>query len=169
MHSHNKVTVVEVMGRRCGDIALHAGISGGAEYILIPEVSYDMSAICCGLQRSAEFGKKSNLILLAEGAGKLEVFCEELERCSGIHPRQTRLGFIQRGGSPTYRDRLLACRLGVAAVDLLMQGKSNRVVFVRQSAVMDMDLREALKVEKSLMKTYIVWYWHWHEAASFAG
>ena len=148
MHSHNKVTVVEVMGRRCGDIALHAGIAGGAEYILVPEVPYDMEAICQGLRQSAERGKKSNLILLAEGAGKLEPFCEELEKRSGISPRQTRLGFIQRGGSPTYRDRLLACRLGIYAVDLLMSGTADRVVGIRQERIIDCDLREAVSMTK---------------------
>ena len=148
MNSHNRVTVVEVMGRRCGNIALHAGITGGAEYILVPEMPYNLADIAQNITESAKLGKKSILIVLAEGAGKMEEFCEELEGLCHIKPRQTRLGYIQRGGSPTYRDRLLACRFGVAAVDLLMQGKSDRVVGIRQDRLTDMDLYEALQVKK---------------------
>lgn len=99
MQSHNKVTVVEVMGRHCGDIALHAGMTGGAEYILIPEIPYDIDEICKGILQSEKQGKRSNLIVIAEGACKMEDFCTEFEKKTGIIPRQTRLGFIQRGGS----------------------------------------------------------------------
>lgn len=148
MDSHNRVTVVEVMGRHCGDIALHAGIAGGAEYILVPEVPYSVEGIAKDIELSAQLGKKSILVVLAEGAGRVEEFCEKFENYSSVKLRQTRLGYIQRGGSPTYRDRLLACQLGTAAVDLLLEGKSSRVVGKRRSEIIDMDIREALEMKK---------------------
>lgn len=148
MQSHNKVTFVEVMGRHCGDIALHAGLTGGAEYILVPEVPFDIRKIAEEITASANSGKKSNLVILAEGAGKLEEVCEQFEKFSGIKPRQTRLGFIQRGGSPTHEDRLLACRFGIAAVDLLKDRKTNRVVGLRDGKIFDMDLMEAVSMKK---------------------
>ncbi len=148
MQSHNKVTFVEVMGRRCGDIALHAGISGGAEFILVPEVPYDIGEISRKITDGAAKGKKSNLIVLAEGAGDVDKICVEFCRLTGITPRKTRLGHIQRGGSPTYRDRLLACRFGTAAVDLLMRGESNRVVGIRDGKIIDCDIVEALAMKK---------------------
>lgn len=147
MQSHNKVTFVEVMGRRCGDIALNAGISGGAEYVLVPEVRYDIRDIADKIKGSAASGKKSNLVVVAEGAGNMEALCEEFERYSGIKPRQTRLGFIQRGGSPTYQDRLFACRLGIRAVELLEEGKTHRAVGIKEGALYDIDLAEALSLQ----------------------
>ena len=148
MQSHNKVTFVEVMGRECGDIALHAGIAGGVEHILVPEVPFDLHEIAKDISKSAALGKMSNMIIMAEGVGRMEEICEEFEKISGIRPRQTRLGFIQRGGSPTYFDRLLACRFGIAAVELLKAGSKNRVVGVKGSRVFDMDLFEALSMKK---------------------
>ncbi len=150
MQSHNKVTFVEVMGRSCGDIALHAGLTGGAEYILVPEVPFDIKHIAEEIAKSAVLGKKSNLVVMAEGAGRMEDICLEFEKYSGIKPRQTRLGFIQRGGSPTYRDRLLACLFGIEAVRLLEQGKSGRVVGIRGGSVIDEDISAALAKKKEI-------------------
>ncbi|MBO4217160.1 MAG: 6-phosphofructokinase [Clostridia bacterium] len=148
MQSHNKVTFVEVMGRRCGDIALHAGLTGGAEYILVPEVPFDIKKIAEEIAQSAVRGKKSNLVVMAEGAGRMEDVCIEFEKYSGIKPRQTRLGFIQRGGSPTYRDRLLACLFGIEAVRLLAAGRTDRAVGIRGEKIIDDDIYEALKKKK---------------------
>lgn len=152
MDSHNKVTFVEVMGRHCGDIALHAGITGGAEHILVPEMPCSIKEIADDIVAGAKRGKKSNLIVLAEGAGKLEDVCAEFEKLSGITPRQTRLGFIQRGGSPTHRDRMLATRFGMAAVEALAAGRTNRVIGVRNDMIVEDDLFEALAKPKIFNK-----------------
>lgn len=152
MQSHNKVTVVEVMGRRCGDIALHAGMTGGAEYILIPEVPYDMNEICDGIVQSEKQGKRSNLIVIAEGACKMEDFCAEFEQKTGIVPRQTRLGFIQRGGSPTHIDRYIGGLFGIYAVKAIIEGKRCRAIGLNKSKVYDADIAEVLKMEKTADK-----------------
>ena len=148
MQSHNKVTFVEVMGRSCGDIALHAGITGGAEYILVPEMPFDMKEIAKSIAESANKGKKSNLVVVAEGAGKTETLCEEFEKLSGIKPRQTRLGFIQRGGSPTYFDRLLACEFGIQTVKNVISGASNTVVGLSRGETITVGIKDALAMKK---------------------
>ena len=148
MQSHNKVTFVEVMGRRCGDIALHAAVTGGAEYVLIPEVPFDLRKIAQEIAENARYGKKSNLIVVAEGAGKMEDLCREFEEISGICPRQTRLGFIQRGGSPTHLDRLLAEQFAMAAVDRLMQGGESEVIGIRSGRVIHEEIGLALSRSK---------------------
>lgn len=149
MQSHNKVTVVEVMGRHCGDIALHAGMTGGAEYILIPEIPYDMDEICSGILQSEKQGKRSNLIVIAEGACRMEEFCAEFEKKTGIIPRQTRLGFIQRGGSPTHIDRYIGSLFGIYAVKAIIEGKRCRAIGLQQSKVYDIDIGDALKMKKT--------------------
>lgn len=148
MQSHNKVTFLEVMGRRCGDIALHAGIAGGAEYILVPEVPFNTKDISDSILAVSKAGKKSNLVILAEGAGNLDAICAEFQRYSGLEPRRTRLGHIQRGGSPTYRDRMLAAQFGIKAVQLLEEGKTNRAVGIRDGHIFDIDIKEALSMKK---------------------
>ncbi len=150
MHSHNKITVVEVMGRKCGNIALASGISGGAEFILVPEIPFNINQIVDEVKNSQRKGKRSNLIVLAEGAGKMEDFCVAFEMLSGIKPRQTRLGFIQRGGSPTYRDRLLACRLAKQAVDCVLEGRGNRAVGIHGTEYFDMDIEEAVNIKRKI-------------------
>lgn len=148
MQSHNRVTVVEVMGRNCGDIALAAGLTGGAEQIIVPEVKYDLDKICESLRESAARGKKSNMIVVAEGACKAADLAKVLEKETGLEARTTVLGHIQRGGSPTYQDRMLATRMGIKAVDLLQKGVFNRAIGVHGVEIIDLDLAEALKVEK---------------------
>lgn len=150
MQSHNKVTFVEVMGRRCGDIALYAGIAGGAEYILVPEMPFDIAKIAHEISENDRLGKKSNLVIVAEGAGKMEDICADFEAACGIKPRQTRLGYIQRGGSPTARDRLLACRLGCEAVRLLLGGERDCVVGIRGEQVIHLPIGQALAQKKQL-------------------
>lgn len=152
MQSHNKVTVVEVMGRHSGDIALHAGMTGGAEFIIIPEVPYDMDEICEGILQSEKQGKRSNLIVIAEGACKMEDFCAEFENKTGIVPRQTRLGFIQRGGSPTHIDRYIGSVFGIYAVKAIIEGKRCRAIGLKQSKVYDIDISDALSMKKTVDK-----------------
>ena len=144
MFSHNKPTIVEVMGRHCGDIALYAGTAAGADFILLPEAPFDMNEIAAKVRARAAEGDASVLIVLAEGAGKLEDVTAEFEKLTGISARQTRLGFIQRGGTPSHRDLLLGFEFGVAAVRALMEGRSNRVIGIRDDKIVEKDLYEAL-------------------------
>ena len=149
MQSHNKVTFVEVMGRNCGDIAFHAGLTGGAEYVLIPEIKFNIEEISKSIKESASKGKKSNLVVVAEGAGKMEDICEEFKNYSGITPRQTRLGFIQRGGSPSYFDRLLACEFGIESVKRILNGTKSCVVGLKEGKIVSYDIDEALNMKKT--------------------
>jgi 6-phosphofructokinase 1 len=142
--SHERVSIVEVMGRNCGDIALYSGLAGGAENIILPEKGYDEQELCRSILEAKMKGKMHNLILLAEGIGGAEALAEKVENITGIETRATKLGHIQRGGSPTCSDRILASRFGYRAVELLEQGKSSRVVGIRNGKVVDLDIDEAL-------------------------
>lgn len=145
--SHERVSVIEVMGRNCGDIALYAGLAGGAESIIIPEKGYDINELCRTILEGKLRGKMHNLIIVAEGVGGANDIAEKIENVTGIGARATILGHIQRGGSPTANDRILASRLGYRAVELLIDGKSSTVVGVRGGKVIDMDINEALSIE----------------------
>ncbi|WDU83572.1 6-phosphofructokinase [Caloramator sp. Dgby_cultured_2] len=146
--SHERVSIVEVMGRRCGDIALYAGLAGGAESIIIPEQPYDFNELCRTIIESKAKGKMHSLILLAEGVGGAEDLAKKIEEITGIETRATKLGHIQRGGSPTAFDRILASKMGARAVELLMEGKSQRVIGIRDGKIIDMDIVEALSMKK---------------------
>ena len=148
MTSHERVSVVEVMGRHCGDIAMYAGITGGAEIIIVPEVKITNSEICARIKRSRDNGKKSNIIVLAEGAGDADILAKELEEESHYAVRSTKIGHIQRGGSPSMADRMLASRFGTRAVNLLRDGIGNRVVGIVDNKIVDFDIVEALNKEK---------------------
>lgn len=146
--SHERVSIVEVMGRRCGDIALYAGLAGGAESIIIPEQPYDFNELCRTIIESKAKGKMHSLILLAEGVGGAEDLAKKIEEITGIETRATKLGHIQRGGSPTAFDRILASKMGARAVELLIEGKSQRVIGIRDGKIIDMDIVEALSMKK---------------------
>ena len=150
MSSHDRASLLEVMGRRCGDIALYAGLSGGAEYVLVPEMPYDLNEIARSLTFSQKRGKTSNMIILAEGAGNKDEIIKFLKEKTGISIKCTTLGHIQRGGSPTMADRILAARCAVRAVDLLQSGKTNRVVGIRDNKIIDDDISEALAMERKI-------------------
>ncbi|RXZ82255.1 6-phosphofructokinase [Paenibacillaceae bacterium] len=128
MTSHERSSVVEVMGRHCGDIALYAGLASGAETIIVPEVSYDLNQVAARMQDNFQHGKRHSIILVAEGAGKGEEVAAEITARNGIEPRVTVLGHIQRGGTPTHNDRILASRLGDYAVRKLIEGDSGKSV-----------------------------------------
>lgn len=119
MQSHDRVSLVEVMGRHCGDIALYSAIAGGAEYILVPELPYDLDEIARSLVKSKLRGKTSNMIVLAEGAGNRDEIVKYLNEHAGVNIKITHLGHVQRGGSPTMADRILATRLAVKAVEMI--------------------------------------------------
>ncbi|KRQ87091.1 6-phosphofructokinase [Caloramator mitchellensis] len=146
--SHERVSVVEVMGRRCGDIALYAGLAGGAESIIIPEQEYDFNELCRTIIESKSHGKMHNLIILAEGVGGAEELAKKIEDITGIETRATKLGHIQRGGSPSAFDRILASKMGARAIELLLEGKSQRVIGIRDGKLIDVDINEALAMKK---------------------
>lgn len=155
MTSHDRVSLVKVMGRRCGDIALYSGICGGAEYILVPEVPYDIQAIAEDIKKSKERGKTSNIIVLAEGAGNEQEIKTIVSVISGADVKVTTLGHIQRGGTPTMSDRMLAARFGARATELLMEGKTNRVIGIKNNKIIDLDISEALSQTKKMdLKLY---------------
>ncbi|QJC51582.1 6-phosphofructokinase [Paenibacillus albicereus] len=124
MTSHERSSIVEVMGRHCGDIALYAGLASGAETILVPEVPYDLDEVSRRMQDNFRLGKRHSIIVVAEGAGKGQDVADHITGCCGIDPRVTVLGHIQRGGAPTHNDRVLASQLGDFAVRQLMAGES---------------------------------------------
>ena len=150
--SHERVSIVEVMGRHCGDIALYAGLAGGAEAILVPELGFDKDELCKTIMEGKRNGKMHNLILLAEGIGGAFELAKEVEDVTGIETRATVLGHIQRGGSPSAFDRVLASRMGARAVEVLLEGKTSRVIGIRNNEIVDDDIDEALAVERSLNK-----------------
>ena len=146
MSSHDRVVIVQVMGRHCGSIALHAGLAGGAEVILVPEKPIDYDDVAAILNRGKAVGKTSGIVMLAEGAAPLDEVTKELKERTGLSFRTTVLGYIQRGGSPSMEDRVLASRLAVRAVDLLRADKGGRVVGVKGSEVIDLPIGEALQI-----------------------
>jgi 6-phosphofructokinase 1 len=150
--SHERVSIVEVMGRHCGDIALFASIAGGAEDVIIPEEDYSLDNLCKTILEGKQRGKVHNLIILAEGVGEAEYLAKEIEEVSGIETRATVLGHIQRGGSPSAFDRILASRLGHKAVEVLIEGKNQRVVGIKNNAIVDVDITEALNMKKEYNK-----------------
>lgn len=152
MTSHDRVSIIKVMGRHCGDIALYAGICGGAEYILVPEVPYDIQKIAHEIKQNKERGKTSSIIVLAEGAGNEQEIKTIVSVISGADVRFSTLGHIQRGGTPSMADRMLAAKFGFKAIELLALGKTNRVVGCRGKDIFDMDITEALSQQKTFEK-----------------
>ena len=149
--SHDRCSVVEVMGRHAGYIALNVGIAVGATSILVPEIPYDFEKdVMERIRTTAVTGKKHFIIVVAEGVGHVTELAEKIEAESGIESRATILGHVQRGGSPTLRDRVLASRMGYEAVQLLEAGKSNRVVAIQSDHIVDFDIEEALAMKKLL-------------------
>ena len=149
MTSHERVSVVEVMGRHCGDIALYSGIASGAEIIVVPELPFDMNEIASRINRSRAHGKHSNIIVVAEGVMSAEKFANQLQQVTEYSVRPTCIGHVQRGGSPTMSDRMLAAQFGNKAVRLLNEGIGNRVVGIRDNKIIDMDIIEAVSMKKT--------------------
>ncbi len=171
--AHHRVMVVEVMGRHAGWIALEGGIAGGADIILIPEFPFDIKEVCSQILKRRERGKQFSIVVVAEGCrpkdGTMVLQCEktddfghvrlggigsiisqEIEKATGIETRVTVLGYIQRGGTPTAFDRILATRFGVAAIDLIRDGKFGHMVGIRGNKVVAVPLSEALKEPKNV-------------------
>ena len=148
--SHERVSIVEVMGRNCGDIAVYAGIAGGAEAVIVPEEKFDKEALIRTILEGKAKGKMHNLVILAEGVGGAYELAKEVEEVTGIETRATILGHIQRGGSPSAADRVLASRMGAKAVEVLLQGKTSRVIGIRDNKIIDDDIDEALAMPRKI-------------------
>ncbi|NCC79258.1 MAG: 6-phosphofructokinase [Clostridia bacterium] len=146
--SHQRVSVVEVMGRDCGDLALYAGLAGGATTILVPERKYTDEEIIKTVMDGRRQKKHHNLVVIAEGVGNSHEIAKKIEDVSGIETRATVLGHIQRGGAPTAFDRVLASKMGHRAMELLMEGKSGRVIGTVKGDIVDYDIHEALSVKR---------------------
>ncbi len=149
--SHSRCSIVEVMGRNAGYIALWCGITTGAELVLVPEIPAPSNEeIIKKILETKNRGKKHFLIIVAEGIGGCNELAKHIEEVTGIESRATILGYLQRGGSPTALDRLHASMMGAKAVDLLCEGKSKRVVAYVKGAYVDFDINEALRMQKTL-------------------
>ena len=149
--SHERCSIIEVMGRNAGYIALWCGIANGAEDILLPEsYDYDEQKLINHIIEMRKRGKKHHIIINAEGIGHSSSMARRIEAATGVETRATILGHMQRGGSPTCRDRVYASMMGSYAVDLLAEGKTNRVVGFKGGDWVDYDIAEALKMQKSL-------------------
>ena len=147
--SHERCSIIEVMGRHAGYIALWCGVANGAEDILIPEkYDYNEQALVDHIIENRRRGKKHHLIINAEGIGHSTSMAKRIEAATGIETRATILGYMQRGGAPTCKDRYYASIMGAYATDILLQGKSNRVVCYRDGRFVDLDIEEALAMTK---------------------
>lgn len=149
--SHERCSIIEVMGRTAGHIALWCGISNGSEYVLIPErYDNDEQKIIEKIRAKRRIGKKHHIIVNAEGIGDSYGMAERIEKATGIETRATVIGHIQRGGNPTCRDRVYASAMGALAVDLLLEGQTNRVVAYRDGHFCHYDIDEALAMTKDI-------------------
>jgi 6-phosphofructokinase 1 len=146
--SHERASIIEVMGRNSGDIALYAGLAGGAEGIIVPEMKFEMDNICKLLIERRNRGKLHSIIILAEGVGDAKQLEKKIMENVDIEVRSTILGYTQRGGNTTAFDRILASRLGARAVELLAVGKSARAVGIRDNKLIDMEIGEALSMKR---------------------
>ncbi len=146
--SHARCSVVEVMGRRAGHIALRTGLSVGAVAILVPERDTSVDEVIEKIERTRALGKKHFIVMVAEGVGGVDEMAKKIEAVTGIETRGTILGHVQRGGAPTVRDRVIASQMGFEAVNLLKEGIGNRVVAYKLGKIVNYDIYEALNMHK---------------------
>jgi 6-phosphofructokinase 1 len=153
--SHERVFIVEVMGREHGFLALEVGLVCGAEVILIPEVKYDIKKVIKSIHDGHHRGKLSSIIVKAEGAGKVDEILKAFNQESDLDVRVSVLGYIQRGGSPTAISRMLACGAGEEAVELLLNGKPNRMIAMVNGQIASFPISEVLRHKKKInMRLY---------------
>ena len=150
--SHQRCSVIEVMGKHAGYIAVRTAVATGAEVVLVPEVPFDFEKDVIGaINMGKEIGKKHYIIIMAEGISMgAHEMAKKIEEETGVDTRATVLGHIQRGGSPTVRDRVMAANMGAKAVDLLTEGKTNRVVVLKDGIITDLDITEGLNMKKTI-------------------
>ncbi len=150
--SHGRANVIEVMGRNCGDIALYSGLAGGAESIILPEMPMSIDEISKRALQGKNRGKLHHIIILAEGVGNAYEISDEIYKKTGIDTRVTTLGYIQRGGTPSLMDRMIASEMGYKAIKLLKKGEFNKALGIKDNEVIALDIDEALKQEKKFNK-----------------
>ena len=144
------------MGRAAGYIAIQAGIACGAEVFLVPERKWSFDEdVLRPILESKSRGRKHSIIIVAEGIGGVIEMAKEIEEKTGIESRATILGHVQRGGSPTVRDRVVASEMGCKAVELLLEGKQNRIVCMQQHEIVDVDIEEGLAMKKELPQNLV--------------
>ena len=148
--SHERCSVIEIMGRRAGFLALNVGIACGAEVVMIPEVKTELRDVIKVLLQGRNSGKHHYIVVVAEGVGKATSIAAAIEDATGIESRATILGHLQRGGSPTNRDRTMASMMGLRAIECIQQGRLNRVIAYQSGQLLDLPLDEALQMEKSI-------------------
>ena len=151
--SHGTVNIIEVMGRDCGDIALYGGLAGGAEAVIIPELDMDIDDLCQTILRGKKRGKQHSIILLAEGVGKPYELAAHIKERTNSDVKVSVIGYLQRGGTPTPNDRILASRMGAYAVDLLKEGKSGCAVGIHGNKMIDVPLSDVLAMKKDYDKS----------------
>ncbi|AUS95977.1 6-phosphofructokinase [Clostridium thermosuccinogenes] len=155
-YSHERCSVLEVMGRHAGYIALNVGIAGGAEVVLLPEKNYDITKdVIKPIIEGRNRGKKHYVVIVAEGVGGAIEISNAIEEKTGIESRATILGHIQRGGSPTVYDRVMASRMGVKAVELLKNNITNRIVALKDNKIVDIEINEALEMKKNIDESVV--------------
>ena len=153
MQSHQRCSVVEVMGRNAGYLAMYVGLAVGATAVLVPEKTIDFEEdVIEKIRRVHVNGFTHYMIVVAEGAGSATEIAAKIKEATDLDPRVTVLGHIQRGGVPTGRDRINATKMGYTAVELLKEGKTNRIVTTRDGAYVDVDIEQGLKMSKSIQK-----------------
>lgn len=151
--AHERTTIVEVMGRHCGDIALHAGLAGGADVILVPEMEIDINMVCRRVLRGQQSGKLHSIIMKAEGVDmSVQQLAEIIEERTGREVRSVVPGYIQRGGTPTGRDRMLASVMASKAVKLLYDDERSKAIGIINNEITAVDLADALEMKKEFRK-----------------
>lgn len=151
--AHERTTIVEVMGRHCGDIALHAGLAGGADVILVPEIETDINMVCRRVLRGQQSGKLHSIIMKAEGVDmSVQQLAEIIEDRTGREVRSVVPGYIQRGGTPTGRDRMLASVMASKAVKLLYDDERSKAIGIINNEITAIDLADALDMKKEFRK-----------------
>lgn len=150
--SHGRANVIEVMGRHCGDIALYSGLAGGAESIIVPEIEFNIDEVCKKALQGKNRGKLHHIIVLAEGVGNAYDVSKCIQEKAGIDTRVTILGYVQRGGTPTSFDRILASEMGNRAIELLKGDISGRALGIKCDSIVDLDIGDALNIKKEFDK-----------------
>ncbi len=155
--SHDRCSVVEVMGHGAGDLALQCGLAVGATMVIVPEIKYDPDAVITRIRETKKKGRHHFIIVVSEKICNVIELAERIEEATGIESRATILGHVQRGGRPTLRDRVIASKMGFAAVELLRDGIGNRVVALKNNEIVNYDIFEALNMPKVFDKhTYVL-------------
>ena len=153
-NSHHRCSVVEVMGNRCGDLAIYSGISCGAEILITPETGYDEEAVLEKLRYLESMGKNHAIVIVSEKVCDVNALADKVTKATGFSGRATILGHIQRGGSPTPSDRVLASRMGSKAVDLLISGVGGHCVAIKNNEIISMPIEECIALPRSNRKDF---------------